>query len=159
MFEARGVRKRGSETRAMRSKSPSARAPSPSLRTTGVVPAGSKSRKPIPLEGLARLSTDVFSENPIAHLSLSESKPFLGVVICVTGFSRGMRLLQSLLHLSRIVASTLAGDSLIRFGHQFSVKLYRLRINCVTGIRGNHYPGVGNNYSVSCCSGSGKGRM
>ncbi|KAG0592242.1 hypothetical protein KC19_1G236400 [Ceratodon purpureus] len=71
----------------MRSKSPSARAPSPSLRNG--IPG--KGRKPIPLEGLARLSTDVFSENHIANLSISEPRPFQGVVICVTGFSRDAR--------------------------------------------------------------------
>lgn len=70
----------------MRSKSPGARVPSPSLRNGG---AGKGVRKAVPLEGLARLSTDVFSENPIANLSISEPPPFHGVVVCVTGFSRG----------------------------------------------------------------------
>ncbi|XP_073389217.1 uncharacterized protein [Physcomitrium patens] len=68
---------------AMKSKSPT-RGPSPSLRN-------GKVRK-FALEGLARLSTDVFSENGLAHMSISEPiKPFAGVVICVTGFSRAAR--------------------------------------------------------------------
>lgn len=73
---------------AMKSKSPT-RGPSPSLRN-------GKVRK-FALEGLARLSTDVFSENGLAHMSISEPiKPFAGVVICVTGFSRGVCLCLAL---------------------------------------------------------------
>ena len=81
----------GGRKSAMRSKSPSARAPSPLLRN-GLTGKGER-RKAIPLEGLARLSTDVFLENsPVGHPSASEPKPFHGVVICITGFSRGLHL-------------------------------------------------------------------
>jgi hypothetical protein len=84
----------------MRSKSPGARAPSPSLRNGGA--GKGPGRKAVPLEGLARLSTDVFSENPIANLSIAETPPFHGVVICVTGFSRGPSHVQLNLGLGRI---------------------------------------------------------
>lgn len=56
----------------MRSTSPSP-SPSPSLRDRTPT-----KEQAIALEGLARLSTDVFTE-----------KPFGGLVICVTGLSKG----------------------------------------------------------------------
>jgi hypothetical protein len=59
--------------RSMRSKSPS-QSPSPPRRDRVV----SKDHA-IALQGLARLSVDVFTEK----------KPFAGLVICVTGLSRG----------------------------------------------------------------------
>lgn len=107
-----GVARKKAESRAMKSKSP---AVSPALRNgRKLLPELQQqqqqqprraSTKPIPLEGLARLSTDVYSEINPTDDHLEEMLPFLGVVICVTGFSRGHtptpQLLPSKIHQSQ----------------------------------------------------------